>query len=81
VFTWAALIFLAGSADRVFVTFFVSYGWQILFFRIAVWVVPLVVLLVTRRVCLELQGSDRVKRGRELAEEEARQAAALEPVR
>jgi ubiquinol-cytochrome c reductase cytochrome b subunit len=81
VFTWAALIFLAGSADRVFVTFFVSYGWQILFFRIAVWVVPVVVLLVTRRVCLELQASDRVERQRELAEEEARRASALEPVR
>jgi hypothetical protein len=39
------------------------------------------VLLVTRRVCLELQGSDRVERERELAEEEARRAAALEPVR
>jgi ubiquinol-cytochrome c reductase cytochrome b subunit len=81
VFTWAALIFLAGSADRVFVTFFVSYGWQILIFRIAVWVVPVLVLVVTRRVCLELQASERVELERELAEEEARRAAAVEPVR
>jgi ubiquinol-cytochrome c reductase cytochrome b subunit len=80
-FTWIAFVFLAGSADRVFVTFFVSYGWQILFFRIAIWVVPLAVLVVTRRVCLELQGSDRVEHERELAEEEARRAASLEPVR
>jgi ubiquinol-cytochrome c reductase cytochrome b subunit len=80
-FTWVAFVFLAGSADRVFVTFFVSYGWQILFFRIAVWVVPVVVLLVTRRVCLELQASDRVERERKLAEDEARRASALEPVR
>jgi quinol---cytochrome-c reductase cytochrome b subunit len=81
VFTWVAFVFLAGSADRVFVTFFVSYGWQILLFRIGIWVVPLVVLVVTRRVCLELQASERVERERGLAEEEARRAAALEPVR
>jgi ubiquinol-cytochrome c reductase cytochrome b subunit len=80
-FTWVALIFLAGSADRVFVTFFVSYGWQLLLFRIGVWVVPLVVLIVTRRVCLELQASERVERERALAEAEARRAAAVEPVR
>jgi ubiquinol-cytochrome c reductase cytochrome b subunit len=79
-FTWVALVFLAGSADRVFVTFFVSYGWQLLFFRIAVWVAPVVVLVVTRRVCVELQASERVERERKLAEEEARRAAALEPV-
>jgi ubiquinol-cytochrome c reductase cytochrome b subunit len=80
-FTWVALIFLAGSADRVFVTFFVSYGWQLLLFRIAVWVVPAVVLVVTRRVCLELQASERVERERALAEAEARRAAVVEPIR
>jgi hypothetical protein len=36
---------------------------------------------VTRRLCLELQASERVERERKLAEEEARRAAALEPVR
>jgi hypothetical protein len=36
--------------------------------------VPVLVLLVTRRVCLELQVSDRVERERELAGEEARRA-------
>src|SRR5207302_6337603 len=79
-FTWVALIFLAGSADRVFVTFFVSYGWQIWFYRVAIWVVPAVVLILTRRVCVELLGSERVARERKLAEEEARRAAELEPV-
>jgi ubiquinol-cytochrome c reductase cytochrome b subunit len=80
-FTWIALVFLAGSADRVFVTFFVSYDWQIWIFRVALWVVPVLVLLLTRRVCLELQASDRVERERHAAEEEARRAAAVEPVR
>ena len=79
-FTWVALIFLAGSADRVFVTFFVSYGWQIWFYRVAIWVVPALVLVLTRRVCVELLGSERVARERKLAEEEARRAAELEPV-
>ena len=82
VVTWVGMIFLAGSADRVFVTFFVSYGWQVWFYRVAIWIVPLVVLVVTRRVCLELQASDLVERERRLAEAEARRAASpLERVR
>jgi quinol---cytochrome-c reductase cytochrome b subunit len=80
VFTWVALVFLAGSSDRVFVTFFVSYGWQMWFYRVAVWVVPLAVLVLTRRVCLELLASERVERERRLAEAEARRAAQAEPV-
>jgi cytochrome c-type biogenesis protein CcmH/NrfF len=65
----------------VFVTFFVSYGWQLWFYRVAVWVVPVVVLILTRRVCIELLASERVERERKLAEEEARRAAQLAPVR
>jgi ubiquinol-cytochrome c reductase cytochrome b subunit len=79
VVTWVGLIFVAGSADRFFVTFFISYGWQIWFYRVAIWVVPVVVLLVTRRVCLELQAGDRVERERRLAEAEARRAAEASP--
>jgi quinol---cytochrome-c reductase cytochrome b subunit len=80
VFTWVALVFLAGSSDRVFVTFFVSYGWQLWFYRVAVWVVPVVVLLLTRRICLDLQAGDRVQRERRLAEDEARRSTELEPI-
>jgi ubiquinol-cytochrome c reductase cytochrome b subunit len=79
-FTWVALVFLAGSADRIFVTFFVSYDWQIWIFRVALWVVPVVVLLLTRRVCLELQASERVERERRAAEAEARRAGEPEAV-
>jgi hypothetical protein len=38
------------------------------------------VLLLTRRVCLDLLASERVERERKLAEEEARRAARAEPV-
>src|SRR5205807_2092761 len=62
VFTWVALIFLAGSADRVFVTFFVSYGWQIWFYRVAIWVVPAVVLVLTRRVFVALLLEEELER-------------------
>jgi ubiquinol-cytochrome c reductase cytochrome b subunit len=54
-FTWVALVFLAGASDRVFVTFGVPYVWQIWFFRVAVFVLPALVLVLTRRLCLELR--------------------------
>ncbi|HEX6699738.1 MAG TPA: hypothetical protein VF101_03330, partial [Gaiellaceae bacterium] len=74
-FTWIALVFLAGSADRVLVTFGVSYVWQIWFYRAAVLVLPVLVFFVTRRICLELQESERLARQRKLAEQEGRAAA------
>ena len=73
-FTWVTLVFLAGSADRVFVTFGVSYGAQIWFYRVAIWAIPLAVFFVTRRVCLELQESERIALRRRVAEEEGRAA-------
>jgi ubiquinol-cytochrome c reductase cytochrome b subunit len=56
-FTWVALVFLAGASDRVFVTFGIPYVWQVWFFRVAVFALPALVLVVTRRLCLELQES------------------------
>jgi len=53
-------VFLAGSADRVTVTFGIDYAWQITVYRIAIWVIPIVVLLVTKRVCTELRAAERV---------------------
>jgi ubiquinol-cytochrome c reductase cytochrome b subunit len=55
VFTCIALIFLAGSADRVFVTFGIDYGTQVWIFRVAVFVVPALVYLLTKRICEELR--------------------------
>jgi ubiquinol-cytochrome c reductase cytochrome b subunit len=73
-FTWVALIFLAGSADRVFVLFGISYTAQIWAYRVVVWVLPVLVLLATRRLCVELQRSELIEVGRTRAEAEARAA-------
>ena len=70
-FTWVVLIFVAGSSDRTYVFLDASYTDQIMLYRVLVWVIPVVVYFVTRRVCRELQGSDRVQEVREQAEAEA----------
>jgi ubiquinol-cytochrome c reductase cytochrome b subunit len=74
-FTWVALIFISGSADRADVFFGLDYESQIRFYRVAVIVVPLLVFFVTRKVCSELQRSDEIEDAREEAEEEAKQEA------
>ncbi len=70
--TWVFLVFVAGSADRAYVLFGISYTAQIWVYRVVVWVAPIVVLLVTRRVCIELQEGERVERRRKAAEASAR---------
>jgi hypothetical protein len=60
ILTWVFLIFMAGSADRVDVFFGLDYAKQVTVYRIAIWVIPLIVLLVTRRICIELQVADQV---------------------
>jgi ubiquinol-cytochrome c reductase cytochrome b subunit len=57
-FTFIVLIFLAGSADRIFVSFGIEYTAQVTFFRIAVFVLPTIVYFFTRRICEELRDSD-----------------------
>jgi ubiquinol-cytochrome c reductase cytochrome b subunit len=71
-FTWVALIFLAGSADRTYVSLGWSYVTQIWVYRTLVIVLPCVVFLVTRRVCRELQQIERVEQRRRAAKQEAR---------
>jgi ubiquinol-cytochrome c reductase cytochrome b subunit len=58
--TWVFLIFLSGSADRVEVFLGLDYSAQIWAYRILVWVLPLVVFFVTRRVCRELVAGEAV---------------------
>jgi ubiquinol-cytochrome c reductase cytochrome b subunit len=70
-FTWVFVVFLAGASDRVFIFLGISYVAQIWVYRVVVWVLPLVAFFVTRRLCLELQQSDRLKVQRRRAEEEA----------
>jgi ubiquinol-cytochrome c reductase cytochrome b subunit len=63
VFSWVALVFLFGAADRAYVLFGMSYVTQLWVYRVLVWLVPAVVLLVTKRFCDELRAGERVKRG------------------
>jgi ubiquinol-cytochrome c reductase cytochrome b subunit len=67
-FTWVFIVFLAGASDRVFIFLGVSYVAQIWVYRVAVWVLPVIAYLVTYRVCLELQGLERVRQRRREAE-------------
>jgi ubiquinol-cytochrome c reductase cytochrome b subunit len=78
--TWVALIFVAGSADRMYVFIGLSYEAQIWFYRVAVIVLPFVAYVVTKRVCLALLETVQIDRERELAEAEARATPAPAPV-
>jgi quinol---cytochrome-c reductase cytochrome b subunit len=57
-FTWVALVFFAGSADRVLIRFGIPYESQIWFGRVAVFVLPVIAYAVTVRVCRELLRSE-----------------------
>ena len=72
--SWVFLVFVAGSADRVTVLFGISYTAQIWVYRVLVWVVPLVALVITLRVCKELREGELVERRRKAAETSARSA-------
>jgi quinol---cytochrome-c reductase cytochrome b subunit len=70
-FTWVALVFIAGAADRSTVFFGLDYASQMHVFRVAVWLLPVLVFLVARRVCRELQQAEEIERVHERAEAEA----------
>jgi quinol---cytochrome-c reductase cytochrome b subunit len=54
-FTWVFTVFAAGSSDRVFVNLGIPYSGQVWFFRVAVFVLPPIAFLLTRRICRELR--------------------------
>ena len=74
--SWVFLIFFAGSADRVYVFLGISYVGQIWAYRGLVFVLPLIVLFVTRKACLALQRAERIEAEQHRAEREAEEAAA-----
>ncbi len=74
VITWVVLIFLAGASDRVDVTFGLGYVPQIWFYRVAIWVLPLLFGFAAWRICKELQAGEKVAAERHEAEAEARLA-------
>jgi ubiquinol-cytochrome c reductase cytochrome b subunit len=73
---WVFLIFFAGSADRIYLFLGWSYVTQIWIYRVLVFVLPLVVFFITRRVCRELQRIEQVENTREVAETEGKTARA-----
>jgi ubiquinol-cytochrome c reductase cytochrome b subunit len=77
--TWVFLVFLFGSADRIFVLWGLSYDTQLYIFRIAIWVLPLLLFFVVRRICRELQVADAVEAIQEAAEYEVEREQAVTP--
>ena len=73
-FTWVFFVFVAGASDRIFILLGISYVGQVWTYRVLIWVLPLLVFFVTRRVCRELLAHERVEHRRELAMAEAREA-------
>lgn len=71
--TWVFLVFVFGAADRVFVLTGFSYNTQLYIFRIGIWVLPLALFFIVRRVCRELLRSESIEAERERAEEEAKE--------
>jgi ubiquinol-cytochrome c reductase cytochrome b subunit len=57
-FTWVAMIFFAGSSDRVFVQLHIPYESQVRVYEGALFVVPLIVFWLTKRVCEELRRTE-----------------------
>ena len=70
-FTWIFIVFVAGASDRLFVLFDLSYSGQIWVYRVAVWVLPVIALFLTKRICVELVHGEHVERERRAAEAEA----------
>jgi ubiquinol-cytochrome c reductase cytochrome b subunit len=56
--TWVVLVFVAGSADRILLSIGFSYAGQIRFFRVLIFVAPVLVYVVTKRICRELRARE-----------------------
>jgi ubiquinol-cytochrome c reductase cytochrome b subunit len=56
-FTWIAVIFVAGAADRLLVDVGFPYASQVWYFHILALALPIAVFFLARRICRELQAS------------------------
>jgi ubiquinol-cytochrome c reductase cytochrome b subunit len=63
--SWVFLVFFAGSSDRLFVFLGISYVTQIWFWRIGVWVFPVLIGLIAYRTCRGLQRIEAIDQSRE----------------
>jgi quinol---cytochrome-c reductase cytochrome b subunit len=70
--TWVLVALLAGSADRVDVSFGLDYARQIDVYRVAFWVVPVLVAILVHRLLVGLQRAESVETERRRALREAR---------
>jgi ubiquinol-cytochrome c reductase cytochrome b subunit len=57
--TFLAVVFVAGSADRIEVSLGIPYTWQLWILRAALLVGPPLVYVATRRICVELTERER----------------------
>jgi ubiquinol-cytochrome c reductase cytochrome b subunit len=77
--TWVVIVFVAGSADRIYLFLGWSYEAQIWVYRVAVCTVPFVVFFLTRTICRELQQMELIEHRREAAEAEASAERSVAP--
>jgi ubiquinol-cytochrome c reductase cytochrome b subunit len=56
--SWVVIIFAVGATDRVYYRLHISYVGEIHFWRIGVWVLPIVVFVITRAVARALRRSE-----------------------
>jgi ubiquinol-cytochrome c reductase cytochrome b subunit len=56
--SWVVIVFAVGSTDRLFYRLHVSYTGQIHFWRIGVWVLPILIFFITRSACISLKRSE-----------------------
>jgi ubiquinol-cytochrome c reductase cytochrome b subunit len=75
VFTFVAMIFVAGASDRIDVMFDWSYTSQIWMYRVAIWLVPIAFGVIAHRVCVELLEGEQAEHARKRAEHRAQQDA------
>jgi ubiquinol-cytochrome c reductase cytochrome b subunit len=76
--SWVIVIFGFGSADRIYVLTGLSYQLQLWAFRGLAVFLPIVVLVATHRICIELKQIEGHDEEEERAEAEAREAARAE---
>jgi ubiquinol-cytochrome c reductase cytochrome b subunit len=69
--TLVVMVFLAGAADRALVFLGISYMSQVWFYRVAVWIAPIVVGIVTWRFCRALKELEWIQEQQERAVESA----------
>jgi ubiquinol-cytochrome c reductase cytochrome b subunit len=56
--SWVVIVFAVGSTDQIFVRLHISYTAQINFWRIGIWVLPIIVFFLTRSGARALKRSE-----------------------